>query len=462
MSVLAGALIFGLWATTGPTVVAQVGNHALRGESAEHVQDPGGDEPEAGDDDSSTDAPDEAAVRLARIERLIELSISGRAVVRPQAAERLVGQGADAVSILLARAGDEGQGFADFGPQLVQVLADFDDPQLRERLWWQLDELEFPWRPQAAGSLAGNPAADEIGRFRALIKDRLARVRIAAVHALAQLGPDAPTDDGAAGPNELLLRDRLADPDERVRRAAAGTLYAWGDGSAAFWLLEDLRREDHFFQLPTGERARFASAKLLEQALGDLDGFDPALDPDELDARLAWRRLEKRLLVANGGGRPDLPEIARAGTQEVRAVFGLELRSCRHGDIYLRWTKDDVLYVGTGRPVRLALVPGTVETLLGGISDRVERLGDDRFWGESGCDTEQLHWRPPGADRTKILLVSKGAQPVPNLRPKELSDVARALLASLPDAPHDDPRASRLRTRVADALTAIGGPTGSR
>lgn len=413
------------------------------------------------DDDSDAPSEDDAAVRRARIERLIDLASTGRAVVRPQAAQRLVDYGDEAAAILVARVGEVGDALEDLGPELVEVLGEFDDDTLRARLWWQLDSPSFPWRPQAARSLAKVPHAEELARFHALIDDRHAQVREAAVKALAALGRNS-APDGGPGPSEVLLRGKLSDPDDAVRRAAAITLYDWGDPATAFWLLEDLRRDDRFFELRTGERARFASASLLEQRFEDLAGFDPALDPADLDARLAWRKLEERLLAENDGERPALPDVAKARVQRIDAVFGLELRSCRHGDLFLRWTADDELFVGTGRAARVALPPGTVRTLLGGVDDRLQKLGRERFWGVSGCDTEQLHWRPPGAERTATFLVSKGAQPVDDLRPGPLSDVARALLATLPDGANDDPRLARLKKRATDTLSSIGGPTGSR
>lgn len=438
------------WLCLAPPVaaLAKVAAHAPSA-----VQDDGSQDPEP-----EGDAPDDPAVVRARIERLIDLAATGRAVVRPQAAQRLVEFGSEAALLLRERAGEDGEGLALLGPEVVEVLADFGDDELRKRLWWQLDEPDFPWRPQAARSLAKSANETERARFLLLATDRLAQVRAAGITALAMLGPEALPDGGTA-PTTSALRDRLADPDDRVRRAAAAALSEWGDTAAPFWLLEELKRDDRFFELPTGERARFEAAKLLEAHLGDLAGFQPAQDPDELDQRLAWRKLEERLLAANGNARPELPDIALARPQAIDAIFGLELRSCRHGDIFLRWTADDELYVGTGRAVRVALPEGTTRTLLAGIADRLKQLGDERFWGTNGCDTEQLFWRPPGAERTANFMVSKGAEPVPNLRPEALTDIARALLDGLPDGAHDDPRLANLRSRTIDALAAIGGPT---
>jgi HEAT repeat protein len=418
------------------------------------------DEGTATDEGESPEA-DPAEVTRARIERLITLASTGRTVVRPQAAERLVEFGDDAVNILRERVGEDGEGLAAMGPELVEVLADFGDAELRKRLWWQLDEHDFPWRPQAARSLARSAQEVERPRFLLLVTDRLGQVRAAAVQTLGELGRDVAADDGI-GLTEAALRDRLADTDDGVRRAAASALMHWGDTAAPFWLLEELKRDDSFFELRTGERARFAAAKALETQLGQIEGVAPALDPDQLEMRLAWRKLEERLLAANGGVKPELPDIALARVQDIDAIFGLELRSCRHGDLFLRWTADDELFVGTGRAARVALPEGTTSRLVAGVADRLERLEDERFWGVSGCDTEQLHWRPPGAERTANYLVSKGAEPIPDLRPEALTDVARAILANLPDGAHDDPRRANLRRRTADALAAIGGPTGSR
>lgn len=414
------------------------------------------DEGDRGDEAADPAADSDPAVVRARIERLIGLATEGRAVVRPQAAQRLLEYGPDAVELLRERVGVDGEGLAGLGPDLVQVIAEFGDPELRKRLWWELAEPNFPWRPQAARSLAATAQLEERERFQRLADDRLGQVRAAAIEALGKLGPESTAADQVALTVQL-LRGKLVDTDELARRAAAAALSSWGDTSAPFWLLEELRRDDLFFDLRTGERARFAAATLLREKLGDLEGFDAAHDPGQLDNRLAWRKLEDRLTKSNHGVRPELPEIARAASSRIEAVFGLELRSCRQGDMFLRFTANDELFVGTGRAARVQLPQGTTNKLLVGIRDRLRQLDEERFWGTPGCDTEQLFLHPPGAPRTTGYLVSKSADSIENLRPAPLTDIARAILAVLPDGADADDRLDHLRTQTRATFDAIGG-----
>ena len=395
----------------------------------------------------------EAAPQESEVDRLLRAATTGRTVVRPQAARRLVRhyEAADAgerraiAERLRREAGDTPAELARLGSALVEVLGSFDDDVLRRRLWAAFDDPDFPWRPYAARSLAGTARGDEAARYERWLTDPIAPVREAGVAALGTLGRRASVE---------LVRARLADEDGRVRRAAADQLVRWGEDDALWWLFEELGRSDRFFDRPTGEQARFAAAPILERALGgDLD-LDPGAAPESESGREARARLEARLRE-RAGERPSLPAVARASGETAGEVIGLELRSCRKGEFFLRWTADDRLLVGLGRPVEVPLPAGSVTELAAAATAATGEL-DARLFGAPGCDVEHLLLR--GSDgTTDVWIVSKGPDPVDDLRPARLSELFRRLVAALPDASHQDPRLDRLRSRAAEALVSIGG-----
>jgi hypothetical protein len=388
----------------------------------------------------------------AQIEKMLRLAMTGSPVVRPQAAERLVGFGAPAAARLLEACGDGPAAMAPMGQSLVEALGAFDDPALRARLWDAVSDADFPWRAAATRGLTKHARADELARFDVLLADPLAAVRNAVVEAYGAL--DARTRMDA-------LRARLAlDPDDRVRRAAAALLDTWQERDALWWLFEDLRRSDTFFDAPTGRMARFKSAQVLAQRAGDLHGYDSSREPTDPANVDALRELEETLEELAGTPMPPLPAMARAGPAGTRDLLGLELLSCRRGEHALRWTADDLLLVGQGNPAVLQLPPGTSKRLLAEARARLDEVGEQLFWGAPGCDMEQLHVRVPGEDGTRTLILSKGPETVAGLRPAPLGALARALVATLPDGPSPDPRLERLATHVRETLVALGGPLG--
>jgi HEAT repeat protein len=94
--------------------------------------------------------------------------------------------------------------------------AKWDDPKLCEAL------RDLPTRQQLAAHLL--PA------LCLALLDPSPEVRILAAFRLMQLGPDAQTVLGA-------LREAQADPDERVRKAAAIALQFIESGEAMPWLM---------------------------------------------------------------------------------------------------------------------------------------------------------------------------------------------------------------------------------
>lgn len=383
----------------------------------------------------------------SELERLLRLSREGAPVVRPQAAEELARLGAPAAERVLELAGADNAGLARLGRELVAVLGKLEEPRLRARLWSALSDPDFPWRPQAARTLAETALSSEAEALCALTEDPLAAVRAAAIEAIARLELEERVP---------LLEARLSDPDDRVRRVAAATLDRFGHRWALLWLVEELRRDDRFFQQRTGMTARYDAARLLAERLGEDLGLRAGAAPDDPAAREALERLERRVRELAGGELPELPPIARATTLVGDPLLGLEVRSCRAGEHFLRWTAQDELWVGTGNATRIPLPPGTGARLARAAAALTDELGPRGAWGELGCDLEQLHLALEGG-RPGTLRVSKGPDPEPDLRPAPLGSFFALLVDSIPSEA-SAPGAPHLRRAVSAALGAVGGP----
>ena len=394
---------------------------------------------------SRQEATDPSKAQDEEVERLFRAATQGRAVVRPQAARRLVELGPRGEARLREAAGPDGAGLPALGPPILEALGAARSAELRALLWETLQQPDFPWRPSSARALAERPAPAEAAAFEPLLRDALAEVRAAAAEGLMRShGPLPP------------LRRALLDEDERVRRAAAVALVRAGDRRPLWLLAEELVREDRWFERPTGQAARILAARALEGLGVDLHGLDPNAEPSSPASREAHAALVADL-EAELGPRPELLPQQRAGSSRP-ARLGLELRSCREGELWLRWTAQDQLLVGQGNPVTLDLPAGTTARLEELLVSALEEVGTQRMFGTPGCDLEQLLLR---GERSETLLLVKGPEPVPGLRPAALAQAWSALAASLPrevEPSQDDPRLRDLRARALRILASLGGP----
>ena len=268
-------------------------------------------------------------------------------------------------------------------------------------------------------------------------------MRLASVEALRVLAPE--------NVNEL-VRPRLADEDGAVRRRAAELLVQRGDVCAATWLVAELGRGDQYFSLPTGKLARY-DAWFRLQALGLSGGveFDAEQDPA---GTAAAREAILAHVKSTCGTLPELPPTARPDQARQGDVLGLELRSCRRGEFFLTWNSADMLFVGQGGAAAVQLPEGTVAALTQALEGALAELGDENFWGQPGCDLERIHFTRGG--QVETLLISKGPEAQPDLRPDPLDGVLAGMLATLPES-GTDVRLVELRARVQAALRVLGG-----
>lgn len=425
----------------------------------------------------TTAQDDSAASKLQeKITTFLKHARRASAVIRPQAADRLVGIGEPAAKRILEVAGENNQQLALLGTSLIEVFGSFGDSasgtQLRQRLWPALQDAEFPWRPAAVRGLAVAPQADEKQRFIAYLEDPIAPVRLGALKALSALTQDA---EGAVRADFLAhAKARLSDESDFVRREAAVQLFRRGHADALLWLLEDMKRDDSFFGNQFGRMARWESMRALSGCKIDLGQYNPDLPPNTPLNRDGLAALALKLNALAKASKEQLPEaerdllaggpapIAQAAAPILNAVIGLQLKSCRRGDYHLRWTTDDTLIVGFGNPLRIQLPKGTTAALVAAGKVAQAPLEGKVFWGRAGCDIEGYFL--PRADATIAgplqLILAKNEEPTQGLRPGALTKFGAALAASIPSTEsmsQADSRTQRLASRVRAAFASIGG-----
>lgn len=424
---------------------------------------------------------------LEKVDTFIRHARTGSAVIRPQAAQRLVRIGKPAAERLLELSGDSTADLALMGTAIIEVLGQFDHPELRAKLWPAMEDPDFPWRPAAARSLAWAPEGSEWDRFVGHLDDPIAPVRLGVLEGLFRISQiEGKGEKGVAQQAALKLAfldhavAALHDENDVVRRRAAVLLDARGHGNALRWLFEDLMRVDAFFERPTGLNARYEALGFLVERGVDVGEYVPELPTTAAEGERSnaaaltamLKEIEQRADLMNAKLPEELrgkvpavvPPIARAGAQVGGAVIGLELKSCRKGEFYLRWTEDDQLVVGYGNPALIPLPEGTTKALVEVSKEIQTNIGQRVFWGRPGCDVESYRMpRAVGpADLPQQLIVSKDERPAAeDLRPGPLTELGAALALSIPsdlDLEGEDVRTRELARRVRECFAAIGGP----
>ena len=377
----------------------------------------------------------------AEAKRLFEVATEGSPRVRSQASLRLAALGETGAALVRERLETDG-GYLSLGPALYEALVAFEDQRMRAALWESLEDVMNPWRPAGARALAKTAKIEEQPRFETLLSDRISAVRAEAV-----LGVEA----GDMGRAKEALRPRLTDENGRVRRRAAAALARLGEHAALAWLVEDLRRDDTWLDMRLGRIARAEAAQALGGILGRdaITGYSSRSAPDSPETAAKIQAIEERCRALAGEEWPELPDIARAPSLIEGEVIGVELRSCRHGELLLRWTQDDRLVIGEGDTDIRQLPEGSTAHLLERAQAALETLGDQRSFGDPGCDLERHHFRLPDTTRAWTIQLSKGPEAVPDLRPAALHPVAEAMIRTVGDD---------LRRDLEVSLESLGGP----
>jgi hypothetical protein len=388
------------------------------------------------------------AITPERLAKLISAASKGSPVVRPQAAQRLQKMGPVAHKAVLEHVKSKADLFG-VGPELLEVAAalavpgDGGHPELRKRFWEHVGERDFPWRAALVAGLGRNAEPVELVNFQVLLNDRLVAVRLAALIGL---------DTGDSNPFFLarVLARLKVETEGVARRALARKAFEHGHTESLWLLYAELSRADYFFDQPVGLVARLEASRFLRTLLPEGPDFDAQAAVDSSGAqtqRAAWLQYLKPI----AGPEPKTSSAARQPLGE--PILGLELRSCRRGEFFLRWTDADQLWVGRGRPLCIDLEPGTHRALLVAAQGAAAAMGNQHLTGQAGCDQESFHLRLPGSKRSSVYLITKGPAPVKDLRPFSLNPLLRELMKTLTVAELPKGMAGDLQ----DALIDLGG-----
>jgi hypothetical protein len=223
--------------------------------------------------------------------------------VRISAAKKVVAAGDAAVPAIVAYAREKGRNKLPL--TLVDAIAASSNRGeatiglLRE---WAQDD-DFFWRPIATRGLADRALPELADWFRGRLQDPSHLMRIQAGRGLLRLSPN---DDAV----RVAVRGLLADADPRVHVPVAIALLEAGDEAGLALLRDATTWTDEFLGDPWGAR-------------------------DAQTARMALAKLRPDAVAKPAAGAADA--VAAGGPT---FTGGIEVRSCKHGDWFARWTED--------------------------------------------------------------------------------------------------------------------------
>ncbi|HLU39650.1 MAG TPA: hypothetical protein VK081_09700, partial [Planctomycetota bacterium] len=323
----------------------------------------------------------------AKVKAAIE---SPRYAIQRAASQQIARAGDPAVPAIRAYVAEHGK------DRIPMLLADAlasgegDGEATRALLREWADDVEFFWRAQALTGLARRKSAADGERFAAALRDPSHLYRVAGakgVHALATAS-GKPWDEARAV---------LADPDPRARVLFALHLWTTAREPAALPVLVAAIADDRaFLDDDWGRRYAVQAVAALAKVAGTDFGYratEPLAANAEAIARFAaWAEVEV----------PPLRE-----RDAVADLGGVEIRSCRHGDLFVRWTEGEV-HFGLSREHRVTLG----EDAWARIDARLDALGGGearQVLGAVVCDFVQLTTREP----VRLWKAAPGALPEP-------------------------------------------------
>jgi len=294
-------------------------------------------------------------------------------------------------------------------PQVVTWLGTLNDPRPRALLIRCLKDSEFPWRPFAVRAMAQPRSANEAVQWMPFLTDALPAVRESVILGLGAFA----RSPGCIMRKPLIddLAGRLADEAFEPRLAAAEVLTALDDPRGVAMLLAALGCTRKWFDVDYGELARRRAWTAL-QYFDIAAPFNPSLPAAQtVDVRQSIHRA----LEIKTGKAITLPPPFEP--DPVNVIYGLEVRSCRRGDAYIRLLADGRLVLGH-YDLRTVKLP---EPLFASLRKELEALRgtpDSPFFGMGGCDYE-CHFLPdePGMRR---FMVGLSGRPVGGRRLVEL------------------------------------------
>ncbi len=411
-------------------VVLAVSSSTLPAQAEKPVEPPVVD---AGAGDAAESRPES---RPGSLERLVERANHQNPYLSAQAAKALEAHGLAALPVVEAFVAR--RSIHALSAPVTSWLGVLNDPRATAILVRAVADREFPWRPFAVRALALKPGPDERALFRRLLDDPLTPVRESAALSL-KIGfvPEA----GDAFAETLRLRGLLTDASFDVRAAAAESLRARNDHSGVPVMLGALELTRRFFDLDFGELARRRAFDLVSPVLGAGISFEPGAPPDQRAfwaeiARARWARSELSAAASRPSGAEWAPDV-------VGVVFGLEVRSCRRGDAFVRLTEDGRIIVGQ-YDLRAAKLDDERLAEIRGALQSGRATPSASLYGRGGCDYERYYF----PDEDGLIKVTVG----PEGRPAGLRRLSGLLLGAIRD--HFGPEAASLHLeRVAPFAT---------
>ncbi len=354
------------------------------------------------------------------LEKIIERANNASPYIAAQGVKALANVGLAALPEL--------QGFIErrsryaLSPLFVAWLGDLPPNQDADRVLIDaVRDPAFPWRPIATKSLARRSGGGDLGFWRSLGDDALPAVREACMDGLARCASEHASDrDAVVG----ILRRHLDDVAFEPRLAAAEALLRCGDRSGLWTLAHALAAERRFFAIDFGELARRRAWLTLQPLVGNDTGYDPGLAPRRQESALEAVGARVGALVGTESRPTSRASDSQADAEAV--LFGLEVRSCRRGDIFLRVTAKGELVVGNYDlrhypidPARFAALRVTLTPPKALDEEHEARPGQEVWLGRAGCDFER-HYFP---DERGLIRVTVGLDG----RPKSLQAVIDGL-----------------------------------
>lgn len=338
----------------------------------------------------------------------VKVAVEGPRYALQRAASNEVARSGDA-AVPALRAYAESHGKDRLPMLLVDAIAqartgsEATTALLRE---WATDAA-FNWRAQALTGLALRESAADAELFRSALGDPSHLYRVAGAKgafALAKRG-DRGWDEAKAV---------LADPDPRARVMFAMHLWERRELSARAVLLEAVADDRAFLDDDWGRRFAVQAWRALAAAAQTDFGYRPtaslAGNRDAIAKMAAWAELE-------------MPTLRERGDEV--DLGGIEFRSCRHGDLFVRWTADGFDFdLDRGRRVDLPVDDRAA--FEAAVQEAARAHPEPRaVIGSVVCDYVQITLRAP-AHVWKVA---------PGELPPALLDLVRALRQALHD--HD-------------------------
>lgn len=222
---------------------------------------------------------------------------------------------------------------------------------------WASDR-DFYWRAQAMKGLAVRSKEPLLGaRFRQLFAAHeqdaawLMRVYAQLGFALAEKSATA----AEATPGDV-VRAKELDPRASTKLAALRSQH--GLPFAPAHLMDALGDERTFLGDPWGRRRAQEACTALQNWLGADGGY-------RSDASFAENRAAIDQLLKLARSKTNLALLAPAQIKDPEVTFtgGIELLSCRNGDLFIRWTKDGTIFAGLDAATSTALSQSAWQTL---------------------------------------------------------------------------------------------------